>query len=157
MSGMIYTLKNAKGLLGVRTESAPPYIVGFHSRLHAYLVRDHMCSSKQLSLLHTDIKEDVAQEVEMGLLKMGVLKEMSSIHINLASELTVPKKATGATSLLLDVLPMDYGEFILNPFERRIGVIEALSLASDTPSKYVFISNVIHPVDDADLFRATLK
>lgn len=157
MSHPIYTLKNSQGLLGVRTIGNPIYIVGFHSRLHAYIVRDHLCSKTALTLLHNRPSEDVTRDVEMGLLKMGVLKEVSNIHINLGSELVIPKKPQHDTSPVFDVFQMEYGKFLLKPFQQRIGVIEALSLSSESASGYAFLSNVIYPVEDTEMFRANLR
>jgi len=155
----VYALKHASGFVGLQHLDRS-YVVGFRSRLYAYRVRDTVHPDMRIKL-QKHSPEDVGSEVNFGLKHLGVgINIDERITIDTRAELFVPMKtphASSKNSPVIDVVAMEESDFMTMPFSKRIGVVCAHALLEEDDDHAVFLSDVIDPLSQYDMFRAFLE
>lgn len=153
-----YTLKNASGFLGLQHRTQP-YLIGFHKRAHAYLVRDHVQQDPSISLIRhviEDVTDDVIQGLKAQGLERSFYEQLCDVSIDLEASLIIPKKNTSQVSPILEISEIFNDEFMMLPFTKGIGIAMPFDLEKEDDDKFVFIARVVDPADTIDMFKKSL-
>lgn len=152
----MYTLLRQKtGYLGF-SKGNKSYLIGFEVPRHATLVSKTICKSP-LVLLQRHEVDDISYQVNQGVRAFGIDDiKMDDLTIDTSAHLSISKsREEPYESYSLE--EMDAGDFLCLPFEKDLGVIMPYQLLEDSPNQYVFVSQIIDPCGQADIFRKHLK
>jgi hypothetical protein len=129
------------------------YVIGFNDRKVANYVRDQI-TSKPICDLHPGKIFDVTGDVNKGLESMGVSDQVININIDTEAKLFIHKKPKNYTGLdQLYVEDCDFGDFLLLPIHKSIGVIMPEFIIDEDETVMQFKCHVIDPCEDMRLIR----
>lgn len=140
---------------------AKHYVIGLQQRKHADMLKRIINKQNvdNIMLLRHCI-DDVSDEINKGLAVLG-MDEMSvnDVTVDVDATLIVPKKKLTS---VYDVMPTSVDEilfedFLMFPFNRHIGVALPYEILEDDEKQLVFLTQVIDPTQDTELFRRSLK
>ena len=116
-------------------------------------MRDQI-TSKPVCDLHPGKIFDVTGDVNKGLENMGVSEQVININIDTEARLIIHKKPKNYTALdRLYVEDCDFGDFLLLPIHKSIGVIMPEFIIDEDESVMQFKCHVIDPCDDMRMIR----
>ena len=150
----IFTIKHAEGLVGVNYKHRP-YVIGFVSKIHAYMVRDMLpLSDTSKMYLHRGHIDNIAPEISTGLGHFGIHNwNVSAVTIDTDAVLTIIKKEPKEKTHVLQVNDMEYDEFLRMPFDNRVGIVMPQTMDRETDVQYEFLSHVVDPCDSIEMFK----
>lgn len=153
---MYTVLRQKSGFLGYSKE-ARSYIIGFDSKKYAKAVCKTVSKSPLILLSRHDV-DDISDQVNIGAKAFGVdSMDVTDLTIDTEAQLTITKSQERLLEEFYKLEDMDAGDFLCMPFERDLGVIMPYKLINETVNEYVFLSQVIDPCGQPDMFRKHLK
>jgi CRISPR/Cas system-associated protein Csx1 len=153
----------SKNLLGLTDRKSKPYVIGFIDKSLALHVSKNITIDPNCYILR-GITHDISDDVNSGLKSMGINEIIDDICIDVNAKLTIMKKPESdpvKTDFFIET--MDYGVFMMYPFEKMVGVILPNFIMDEDDHKMEFESQVIDPSDNLkraamnldDLFKGT--
>lgn len=131
------------------------YVIGFNDRKVANYVRDNI-TSKPICDLQPGKIFDVTGDVNKGLKDMGVSDQV--INIDTEAKLFIHKKPKNYAGLdRLYVEDCDFGDFLLLPIHKSIGVIMSEFIIDEDESVMQFKCQVIDPCEDMRIIRENFQ
>lgn len=134
-----------------------PYVIGFTNKVNALTLKESITLEPFCHLLRNNISE-VSDELNTGLRKFGIDSNLSDFTIDVDAKLTIMKKDQDDKrdyNLILET--MDYGEFLLTPITRHVGVVMPTDLILEDRFKFEYLCQVIDPVEDLNVMREGLS
>jgi hypothetical protein len=157
----IYSIKNSSGLFCIN-HRYKNYIIGFHSRILAYRVKDNLPPNPHKYIyLKPDRIEEVSADINFGLKNMGLEDGsfVTDVNIDLQAELSIPKNKN---NIIVEdpyyIEDLRFDEFLMYPFQKCLGVIMPFEIYREDEDRYIFLSQVIDPCENTlGLFRKSLE
>jgi hypothetical protein len=161
---------NKSTILGLHDKNMKPFVIGFVNHDAAEYVQKHITSNPNCHL-HRGIIHDVSRDVNVGLLEFGIVENITNLCIDVDARLTIMKKPKAgafgeqsASDKLADAListgmtidTMDYGDFLMYPLEKMIGVVMPFEVIDEDDYKIEFNSQVIDSSDDINRMAQNL-
>ena len=154
MASHLHQLKHEHGLLGFQYRYKP-YVIGFNSNLHAAKVRDNIGRIQDIWMPRT-ATENVKNEVNIGLQQLNIDIIVPDVTVETNVLLHIPKKIKNIDNVNLTIEKVDYGQFMLLPFNKYIGIVIANELFDETDEQFIFSSDVVDPCETPFLFARSL-
>lgn len=144
------------------------YIIGFQHKHIAQKIA-HTTPAYGVNKLVRSMQEDIALDVKKSMIEMelAISNVADSITIDVEAQLYIPKLAVqyqefdlsglGASGTPvwfqteLDVVGVEFQDFLMFPFEKHLGVIIPYELEAETSDEYVFQCSVIDPATPPSL------
>ena len=149
----VMLLRHKNSFVGVR-KGINQYVVGFFKPSYVHLAKRVIDTSRDLYLEAASF--DVSNDVNDGLESMGVGKKVSDLSVDINAKLTIPV-VNEPVGTGVDVEFYKTSDFIMLPFEKRLGVVIAEELQEAKDSHWIWTCQVIDPCEDVEHFRNNLK
>lgn len=154
----MFVIKTNQGKLGTIYENRP-YIIGFSCPRTALHV-SKVARLPPLVYLSRSDKVDVTWDVKADLAFMGIQDAtFSQLTIDVEAQCTIekgPRSKNMPFNMQPEIEEMDQGDFMFLSFEKNLGLIMPQTVTLETSDKIMFLSQVIDPPFDIDLFKKNL-
>ena len=150
----VMLLRHKSSFVGVR-KGSHQYLVGFFKPSYVQMTKRVLDVSRDLHLESATF--DVSRDVNDGLQSLGVRKRVEDLSIDVHARLTMPVMKEEVGTGGVDVEFYRTSDFLMLPFEKRLGVVIAEDLQDTRDNHWVWVCQVIDPCEDFDQFRNSLK